>query len=100
MACVRRQTAKQFDDDAALSEEIYRVLEGQRGRRDRSRKIRQHQSRLRKLVDDRAWSAYLSVEEAVNDRADRQLMLIARWAFDEGLRARRQVTRCRRGRQA
>jgi len=89
MASARRQTAKQFADDAALSEEIYRVLEGQRGRRDRSRKVQQFQRQLRKLADDRAWATYLSIEEVVNNRADRQLMEIARWAFRQGRRSMR-----------
>lgn len=89
MACARRLTAREFADDATLSEHIYRVLAGQRGRRARSSKIRQLQRQLRKLVDDRAWSTYLSLEEAVNGRAYRELMLVAAWAFREGRRSAR-----------
>ncbi len=100
MKCARRLTTKDFRDDATLAEAVYRVLERQRGRRNRSCKIRQLQRQLRKLVDDRAWATYLSIEEAVNDRADRKLMLIARWAFGEGVRAARAVSRRRRGRRA
>lgn len=89
MPCARRLTAKQFEDDADLAEEIYRVLEGQRGRRDRSPKVQQLQRQLRKLADDRAWATYLSIEQVVNNRADRQLMEIARWAFRQGRRSMR-----------
>jgi hypothetical protein len=86
MARACRLTAKDFADDAVLAEHVYRVLEGQRGRRARSSKIQQLQRRLRKLVDDRVWSTYLSIEEAVNDRADRELQVVARWAFQQGRR--------------
>lgn len=88
MACARRVglTAEDAGDDARLAEAVYRLLEGQRGRRMLSTKVRRLQSALRKLVDDRAWKAYLRVEEAVNDRADRELLLVARWALREGAR--------------
>lgn len=98
--CAPRLTAKDFRDDAALAEAIYRVLGGQRGRQARSRKMRQLQPTLRRLVDDKAWRAYLSIEEAANDRADRELLVVARWAFLAGLRAGRVPTRRRRGRRA
>jgi hypothetical protein len=37
-------------------------------------------------VDDRAWQAYLRVEELVNARFDAQLLAVAKWAFTEGRR--------------
>lgn len=100
MARACRLTAKDFADDAVLAEHVYRVLEGQRGRRARSEKIRRLQRQLRMLVNDRVWSTYLSIEEAVNARADREIQVVARWAFREGLSAARAVTRRRRGRRA
>lgn len=96
----RRLTAKDLADQARLAEAVYRVLEEQRGRRYRSRRIQQLQRQLRKLAGDRAWSTYLSIEEAVNDRADRQLMAITRWAFRGGQRAVREATRRRKAHRA
>lgn len=71
-------------DDGRLADAIYRLLKAQPDRAAASRKVQRAQRRLRKLVDDAAWDAYLSVEEAVNERADAQLHLVARWAFAEG----------------
>ncbi len=99
MKCANRLTAKDFHDDACLARAVYGVLEGQRGRQARARRMRLLQLTLRRLVDDKAWRAYLSIEETVNDRTDCQLMSIARWAFGEGVRAR-PVSPRRRGRRA
>lgn len=84
-----RLTERDVRDGARLAEAVYAMLEGQRGRRTRSARIRKLQRELRKLVDHRAWSTYLSLEEAVNGRADRELMLVAAWAFREGRRSAR-----------
>lgn len=97
MARARLLTAEDFADESRLTEAIHAVLLGQRGLRVRSWKIRRLQGELRKLIDDRTWKTYLSLEETVNDRAIRELVVVARWAFAEGVRAGRAVKRRRRG---
>ena len=44
------------------------------------------QARLRAVLDDAEWAAYLGVDEAVGERLAEAVIVIARWAFDEGIR--------------
>ena len=42
------------------------------------------QNRLRGLVDDEAWRAYLALDEATTARFADALLVVARWAFEAG----------------
>lgn len=76
------------DDDAVLGAVERLALDAPALRRS-SRAIRRRQAVLRRAASERAWSAYLSVEEATNIRQADLLLLAVRWAYREGTRAGR-----------
>jgi hypothetical protein len=49
------------------------------------------QREMRELVDGHGWAAYLSIEEAANERWSELALVLVRWAFNEGARAGRQT---------
>lgn len=49
------------------------ALSASRAVRKRSKQLRNAQRALRALVDDRAWQAYLDVEQCANARAEEEL---------------------------
>ena len=53
-----------------------------------ARRIIELQERLRALVDDEGWRAYLDAEAASNARLSAVGLLVARWAYREGRRSR------------
>jgi len=81
-----RLTADVVGDDDAVMTGLARLslTEPRLGRQSRS--IRKAQQKLRKLVDDRAFAAYLVVEERTNGRVFDEALIAVRWAFEEGLR--------------
>lgn len=54
-----------------------------------SKRIRARQDALKALVSTEAWQAYLTVEEASNQRLDAALQRAARWGYQRGLAAGR-----------
>lgn len=48
--------------------------------------ILREQHELRELVDADAWGTYLAVEEQVTERWSELALVLARWAFVEGVR--------------
>ena len=51
-----------------------------------TRALVERQEELRGLVNAEGWEACLRVEEVANARGARLLVLVARWAFEEGRR--------------
>ena len=49
-------------------------------------KVIEAQVRLRAVLVDEAWEAYLGVDEAVGERLAEAVLVIARWAFTEGVK--------------
>lgn len=49
-----------------------------------SRRIRRLQGRLRKLVDDKAWAAFLELEEAYSERLGDAIDVFVTFAFEQG----------------
>ena len=74
-------------DDQRLWEILNDVILAVPGYQRKRRKVIKQQEKLRALVDDEAWAAYMKIEQLVNDRNQAVVTAIARWAFSEGLRS-------------
>lgn len=88
-----RKRVPQFDrcvlsDPDALALAIGELFEAEPAMRRHSRKIIRLQNRLRKLVSDKTWSAYLSLENAEAARLSDAVNLVASWAFLQGRKQR------------
>ena len=85
-----RLTPEVLADDGALHDAIPELLEGS-GLRPYTDEVLRLQARLRDLlVSERdRWTAYLALEEAVNDRVAAESLALVRWAWREGRRAGR-----------
>jgi hypothetical protein len=78
----RKLVAYVIDDALQRSERLRRM----------TRRILKAQRKLRRLVDDDAWAAYLSLEDAANARSSKQMDLLftrmlAVYAFAMGARS-------------
>ncbi len=78
-----------IDADEAIDLVIDAVLIGSKKLRKKTKSILKAEKRLRRALDDDGWKAYLALEEAVNDRADVQRLILVRWALAHGARSRR-----------
>lgn len=81
-------TADIVTDEQALVEATEGVLLTHSGMLKHRSHIIRRQQELRRVADDKAWKAYLRLEEAVNGRYDLALRLAAAWAFREGRKCR------------
>ena len=79
-------TAQTVGDEQKLWDLIQRVLLEEPGHRRASRKIIRMQEGLKAVVTDEAWKTYLAIEDEVNWRRSRDLIVVARWAFEQGTR--------------
>lgn len=80
---------KVLEDDDSLAAACGDLLRRDREYRRLTRRVLERQGALRAQVTKPAWATYLRVEEAVNDRAGHELLLVARWAFRAGTRFKR-----------
>jgi hypothetical protein len=80
---------KTLKDAAKLDDVLNEVVAGDLKTRAMSKQVLSLQNRLRRLVDDRGWQTFLKLEELVNGRTWAINVVVARWAFLEGRRARR-----------
>ena len=85
-----RLTPEVLADDGALHDAVPEVLEGS-GLQPYTDKVLRLQARLRDplLSEAEPWTAYLALEEAVNDRVAAESLALVRWAWREGRRAGR-----------
>jgi len=86
---VTKLTADILKDDEKLGEGIDQVTFLDPKMRKLARAIVRRQRELRRVVGDDVWKAFLRIEEIVNERFAGAVILVARWAFEEGVRARR-----------
>lgn len=82
-------TADVVADEQLLVGAVEALLMADQNMVRHQRRIIRRQGDLRRAADNRAWKAYLKVEEAVNARYDLALRLVAAWAFEQGRRCRR-----------
>jgi hypothetical protein len=75
-------------DPDALGIALSELFAADPGMRRHPRKIIRRQNRLRKLVTDEAWAAYLDLEIATAARLSDAIDLATAWAFRQGRRAR------------
>jgi len=71
-------------DSEAVAARIDQLLRADPQYRQHTKTILRAQDALRRVLADREWREYLDVEAAVNFRLDCALMMVARWAFEEG----------------
>ena len=76
-------------DPDALGIALSELFNADPGMRRHPRKIIRRQNRLRKLVTDEAWTAYLDLEIATAARLSDAIDLATAWAFRQGRCARR-----------
>ena len=77
-------------DDQRLGAAVDALLVPDQAMRRRRAAILRRQRELRQYCNEQAWAAYLKLEEVVNARLDAALLIVAKWAFDEGRRRRGQ----------
>ncbi len=75
-------------DDGQLARKVERLLLGDDDLRRRRIRILVRGSVLKRRTSDDAFQSYLRLEEAWTARSSAELLVVARWAFDEGRRAR------------
>ena len=75
-------------NDEKLLDALNEVVLQTPGNRERRRKILRTQKTLKALSADEAWSVYLALEAAINERHDVQLTAVALWAFVQGVASR------------
>jgi hypothetical protein len=85
---VPQLTAEVVANDELLGAAVDRVLLQDPQLRALSRLILQAQKALQARLSPEQWACYLSVEEATNERLAEALLIVARWAFRAGRRAR------------
>lgn len=77
-------TSEILDDRERFADAISQVIKGDRRLRRHTIEILKRQRELREVVDDAQWRVYLFLEKAVNARASEELLVVTRWAFNEG----------------
>lgn len=82
-----RLDLEDLDDDGQLWRRIERVLLGDADLRRRRIRILVRGAVLKRRVSDEAVQSFLRLEEAWTARSSTELLLVARWAFEEGRRA-------------
>ncbi len=82
-----RLTRKILTDEDALGLAIDEVLLGSKPFRQVSRRVRNVQRKLRRMMSRDAWKTYLRLEEVVNERAFIEGNLLVEWAFKSGRRS-------------
>lgn len=88
----RRVPQLEQDDlerEGRLARKIDRVLLANDDLRRRRNRILMRQSVLKRRVSDVAWRTFLRLEETMTARSATEVLIVARWAFNEGLRAAR-----------
>ena len=73
-------------DDGQLAAAVDELLRTDPGLAKLQAKVVQAQARLRAVLDDEGWAAYLGVDDAVGERLAEAVIVIARWAFYEGVK--------------
>ena len=91
---MKRRPADDFPPDLLTGDEAIEVvidamLLGSKPLRVLTKKVLRAQKKLRKVVDDDGWKAYLKLEQVVNERATAEMDLLVRWALTHGSRSRR-----------
>lgn len=76
-----------LDDDGQVWRRIERALLGADDLRRRRIRILVRGAVLKRRVSDDAFQSFLRLEEAWTARSSAELLLVARWAFEEGRRA-------------
>ena len=88
-------TPEMVADDGPLTEAIPGALTSpQLG--SFTEEVLRRQTRLRDLLSDEQWRAYLDLEEKVNHRVAAESLALVRWAWREGRRVGRREARGRR----
>ena len=83
-----RLTTEILRDKSLLADAIDAVTRTDRRFELLTKEVLRFQADLRHIVNDKQWSSYLTLDEAVNDRSAHLTLLLVRWAFNEGLRQR------------
>ncbi len=78
-----------FNDDQALGTALAILLDADPRMHRHRRRIIRLQTRLHAEVNERAWLAYLNVEEATMARFTDALTVVAGWAYQQARRRRR-----------
>lgn len=73
-------------DEGATVAQIDRLLRRNPQHRKHVRAILKAQEALHRVLSDREWQVYLTLEAAVNARFSDALLAVARWAFEQGRR--------------
>lgn len=76
-------------DDGQLAGKVERLLLGDDDLRRRRIRILVRGSVLRRRTSDDASQCFLRLEEAWTARSSAELLLVTRWAFEQGRRAER-----------
>lgn len=71
-------------DEQKLAAVVDHVIHSEPVLRAQQVRVVELQNRLRGLVDDEAWRAYLALDEATTARFADALLVVARWAFEAG----------------
>jgi hypothetical protein len=78
-----------IDDDQALTESLEELLHGDALLQRHNRDILRYSHGLRRQMSDRAWRAFVELEERQVARFSDALDLAVKWAFRAGLRSGR-----------
>jgi hypothetical protein len=73
-------------DEELLGAAVDNVVRSDCVARRRAREIVEHHGWLGEAVDPEAWGLFLEIEARTNERVADLLVVIARWAFEEGRR--------------
>jgi hypothetical protein len=82
-------SADLISSDEAIDMIVDAVLTGSKPLGKLTKDVLKAQERLRRVVDDDGWAAYLRLEEVLNERTSMQMELLVMWAVSVGARARR-----------
>lgn len=80
-----RLTPEMISDHMALIDAIDQVLWSDRELRRRTGEVLHRQERLRAVAGQRAWKAFLRVNEVSLSRSVAELLAVATWAFEAGI---------------
>ncbi len=73
--------------DEALGLVADAIVIGAKPLRQLTKEILRVEKKLRKAVDDDAWSIFLRLEELLNERASMQVEILLRWGLARGSRS-------------
>lgn len=81
-------TGVNFKDNQSITDAIDQLVLGDRSYKAMTQRILRAQRKLKTSVTDDQFKHYLDVEAATNERLGHMLLLVARWAFNEGKASR------------